>query len=380
MRSQSQHVNVLLVSPVGEIGGAEKVFLSLAKHLQDSQIKIYIACMRPGPLVQAANEIGIEAFEFKPHRYRQLKYVWQGIQWLSGLVRDLNIDIIHANHTSHLYAFFASQITGKPEVWHLHDFPYTWDWVYRLLVHLPPAHVIFTTKKVQSGFIQLQHRPQSVIPPICIDTASLCSWPEQPDIRKTYNLPSGPLLLTVGRLQEHKGHRYLLKAIPIVLKVFPNAIFAVVGKPGNLEQEAYQNELLGIAKTKKIEDHIKFLGHVQESELVALYKEASALVHPATSEGFGLVLLEAITLGTPVIAAAADGPSEIICDDHNGMLVPIGDHKILAKKIIDLLSSDELAKRLSQNAMKMANKYRPGNMVKANKKVYIEISKSIQND
>jgi glycosyltransferase involved in cell wall biosynthesis len=366
-------LRVLLVSPVGEIGGGEKVLLALIEKLPQFQVEPVLACMRPGPLAEAARQLGIKVYEFKNHRYREIPVVWEGIQWLAQVIRETKAQLVHANHASHIYGSLASRFTNVPEVWHLHDYPYHWDWVDQLSIRLPTDHVIFTTNKVKSGYPHLHTRPHSVIPPTCIDPTYLRAFVPQRDIRVRYNLSAGPLFLTVARLQEHKGHRYLLDAVSAVVKSYPNVTFAIVGKPSGNEQEQYMQTLLAQSKSLGIEEQVKFLGYVGESELVSLYHEASALIHPAITEGFGLVLLEAMLLGTPVIAAAADGPRELIADGQTGLLIPTGDSDSLANAIVRFLNTPDLARTLRDRGIAAAEQFSLDKMVEATVNVYTKI-------
>jgi glycosyltransferase involved in cell wall biosynthesis len=367
-------LKIFLVSPVGELGGAEKVFLSLIEHLPKFQVEPVLACMRPGPMAALARKKGIEAYEFKNHRYRQIQIVWEGIQWLSQLVKNSGVGLIHSNHAGHMHSGLASRFTKVPEVWHLHDYPYNFNWIDTLSKRIPPAHMIFTTNKVKSGYPELHSCPHSVIAPSCINAESLRAVAPQFGIRAKHNVPLGPLFLTVARLQEHKGHRYLIDAIPLVLNDHPNAIFVIAGKPSDKQQEDYMKALLAQAKSLGIQKQVIFLGYITEEDLVALYREASAIVHPALSEGFGLVLLEAMFLGTPVIAAAADGPRELITDGKTGLLVPTGDSDRLAQAIIRLLNMPDLAKTLSDHAMAAAEQFRVEKMVEATVNVYRSVA------
>lgn len=364
------NLSVLFVSPVGEVGGAEKVFLSLTQRLPQWQVEPIFACMRPGPLADLVRQQGLKVYEFKNHRYRQIPLIWEGTQWLAKVIKDTKAELVHSNHAAHAYSSLATRFTHIPEVWHLHDYPYKWDWVDRLLIRLPTDHVIFGTNKVMSGYPSLSVRSRSVIHPSCIDPDYLRAFVPQVGIRSKYNLPPGPLFLTVTRLQEHKGHPYLIDAIPTVLKSYPDAIFVVVGKPHDNEQEKYLQALLAQSKQLNVQENVKFLGYVGEEDLVSLYREASALVHPAITEGFGLVLIEAILLGTPVIVAAADGPTEFIKNNETGLLVPTRDSESLAKAIIRLLKEPDLAKTLSKKGLATAEQFSLEKMVEATVGVY----------
>jgi glycosyltransferase involved in cell wall biosynthesis len=355
---------------VGEIAGGEKVLLSLINHLPKWNVEPILACMRPGPLAEVARHQGIEVYEFQNHRYRDIHLVWKGIQWLARVIRDADIQLVHANHAAHIYSSLATRITKIPEVWHIHDYPYHWDWVDQLLIRLPTNHVIFTTNKVKSGYSLLHACQNSVIYPSCIDPFYLRTLTPQSDIRAKYNLPLGPLFLTVTRLQEHKGQRYLLNAIPAVLSSYPDAVFAIVGKPSGLEQERYMYSLSEQARQLGIQDQVKFLGYVSEKELVSLYSEALTLVHPAITESFGLVLLEAMALGVPVIAAAADGPNVLIKDGQTGLLVPTSDSESLAKAMIRILNEAGLVKVLGKAGIGVAENYQVEKMIERTVDIY----------
>lgn len=366
----SNLLRVMLVSPVGEIGGAEQVFLSLAKRLPEYGVEPFFACLRPGPLEDKVRQLGIPAFSFRDHRLRQLPTVLRGIKWLEELALNMQIDLLHANHAAHLYSGSAGKRTNIPELWHIHDYPYHLDLVERLSLRVPSRHVLFTTEKVKSGYKHLLNISNSVIAPTCIDTVKLLAYPAQEDIRTRYGLGSGPLFLTVARLQEHKGLHHLIAAIPQVIKRYPEARFAIVGKASGQEQLAYHERLTTQCSNLGVTPNVHFFGYVPDEDLVALYREASALVHPATSEGYGLTLLEAMALGLPVVAAAADGPKEIIVDEENGLLVPLADPSSLADSIICLLNNPGLAHALSLNGIDFASKMSLDAMVSKTVDIY----------
>jgi len=338
-------IRILLVSPIGEIGGGEQVLLRVAEGLRQRGHEAALACMRPGPLLEAARRLDIAAHAFEPHRYRQLLQVRRGRAWLTRLAREEGADLLHANHTAQIYASSAGRGAGIGVVWHLHDFAYKFDWVERWCQLLPFDHVIFTTEKVRSGYPRFARRPQSVIAPVTVDPQRLLGVRPDSSVRDRLGLESGPILLTVARLQEHKGHADLLNAVPMVLKQFPDAQFLIVGKASGSQQEQYLQGLRGQAENLGISRSVKFTGFVEETELVWLYREATALVHPARSEGFGLTLLEAMAFGLPVIAADADGPRGIIGDGPAGRLVRRGDCGALAGAIVELLADPAEARR-----------------------------------
>ena len=372
-------LHVLLVSPVGEVGGAEQVLLALAKRLPDYGVQPSLACLRPGPLMEKAAQLGLPVSAFQEHRIRELGKVIGGIRWLTKLVRKVQPDMIHSSHAAHLYSGPASRMTGVPELWHIHDYPYKPDLIDRLQWRISCQRVLFTTERVKSGYPQLSAGPHSVVAPTCVDPAVLQTTPIDPDIRRKHGLPEGPLFMTVARLQEHKGHRYLIDAIPEVLKSCPNAIFAIVGKANGREQESYRDSLRALCEKLGIAKSVRLLGYVADPDLYSLYRSATALVHPALSEGFGLTLLEAMAMGLPVIAAAADGPRELITQGQNGWLVPIADSESLSAAIIKLVSDAGTQEALSRGGREFAAVMSVDRMVKQTVDVYRQMSERRDN-
>lgn len=366
-------MRVLLVSPVGVLGGAEQVFLGLAKYLPRWGVEPMLACLRPGPLVEQARRQGLTTHVFRDHRFHQFGRVSQGVLWLTHLAREAKVDLLHSNYAAHLYGAPAGLLARVPELWHIHDYPYRRDALGHVIERLPSRYVLFTTRRVKSGFPALQRRPHTVIHPACVEADRLRAIPHVREIRERLQLPPGPLFLTVARLQEHKGHRYLIDAVPSVLRSHPEAVFAVAGKASGAQQERYRDELMAQCSRLGVAERVRFLGYVAEPDLVSLYREAAALVHPATSEGFGLILLEAMALGAPIIAASADGPSELILPDRTGLLVATRDSAALAQAVVRLLESPALAETLRRQGQKFASRFQVDTMVEQTVAVYREL-------
>src|SRR5262249_1424050 len=238
------------------------------------------------------------------------------------------------------------------------------DVLDRLVERIPTRYVIFATEKVKSGYPQLRRLPHSVVYPLCIEPKRLQAIASSKDIRQRYQLPQGPLLLNVARLQKHKGHRFLLEALPKIIAFHPNILCVIVGGASGQEQETYRYELMEQCKSLGISKHVKFLGYVNETDLVTLYREAAVLVHPSLSEGFGLTLLEAMALGTPVIAAETDGPKEIIQSGANGLLIPTGDSSALSCSVIRLLKDEQLCQSLRRDGLKFVQNFEVTQMVR----------------
>ena len=374
-QSANRLLKALLVSPVGEIGGGEQVLLSLLKHLPACGVEPALACLRPGPLVERARQQGARVYAFREHRMRDIHRVLQGVWWLRGLIAQEQVDVVHSNLTAHLYGSPAARLGHVPELWHIHDYPYATDAALRLQLRQAGDFTLFTTDWVQSGFESLHGRPHAVVAPVCAEPDALRAHPPCPGVRARYGLDAGPLFLTVARLQEHKGHRHLLEAIPQVLERQPDAQFALVGKASDAAQERYLGELRARCHALGIAGRVHFTGYVSDADLVALYREATALVHPSTSEGFGLTLLDAMALGTPVIAARADGPAALLRHEATGLLVPVADPPALAQAMLRLLADGTLAQRLRTQGQAEADRRTAAQMAAQTAQIYRQLAR-----
>lgn len=363
---------VMLVSPVGTIGGGEQVLLSLARHLPDYGYEPSFAIMRDGPLASEAGRHCREVVCFPPHRYREIGRVLAATNWLAERARKIGVEVLHANHAAHIYASRAAKKAGLKEVWHLHDYPYQRDLVMRVCSRLSTNHIIYTTPHVRSGFPDFNRRfPHSIVPPSAVESIETAPTPE---IRQRFGLAAASrIVLTVSRTQPHKGHVVLLDAAERMRSSHPEAVFVITGEPTDGPQRDYWSKIVDRIRVRSL-SNVRLVGFVKDAELTALYKEASVLAHPALSEGFGLVLLEAMRAGTPVVAADSAGASFIIENGSNGLLVPKSDAEAMARDISRVLDDESLASRLTKGGKATLPRFLPSAMGSSVAKIYNELT------
>lgn len=159
-------------------------------------------------------------------------------------------------------------------------------------------------------------------------------------------------ILFLGRLERRKGAIYLIKAYQQVKQEIPNSRLIIAG-PGTRLRKPYEKWI----KNQGLED-IVFVGYVSEADKPRYYKTADVYCSPATSrESFGIVLLEAMAVGTPVVASDIDGYNSVITDGEDGLLVPPRDTRSLAQTLISVLSDETLRQKLAARARLTAEKY-----------------------
>jgi glycosyltransferase involved in cell wall biosynthesis len=151
-----------------------------------------------------------------------------------------------------------------------------------------------------------------------------------------------PILLNIGRLAPQKGQRYLIEAMPEIVRAFPKAVLLIVGD-GWLKAE-----LESLAKTREVADHVKFLGRREDAR--ALIELSDQFVFPSLFEGLGVSLIEAAGIGATCVATRVGPIPEVIEHGSSGVLVPPQDPVALACAIIDLATNESKARALGAAA------------------------------
>jgi glycosyltransferase involved in cell wall biosynthesis len=153
-------------------------------------------------------------------------------------------------------------------------------------------------------------------------------------------VPEGaPVIGFVGRFAEEKGIEYIIEAIPIVLKQKPNAVFAFAGEMEKVFGERVYERLRG--RIDALSQHVQLLGVVSDAQLADFFRRSSVLLLPSvnSTESFGMVQVEAMFHGTPVIASDISGVRVPVSVTGMGELVPPRDPRALAEAILRVLAN-----------------------------------------
>jgi D-inositol-3-phosphate glycosyltransferase len=157
--------------------------------------------------------------------------------------------------------------------------------------------------------------------------------------------PERPALLYASRLVRWKGGEYLVQALPLLDP--PGTQLWVAG------EGEYEGELRALARRLGVEDRIRWLGRVEQSKLVALYRSCSMLVAASfVNETFGMALCEAMACGSPVVASDFGGFREVVVEGETGLLARPQDPGDLAAKINTLLADPSMARRMGEAGRK----------------------------
>lgn len=172
----------------------------------------------------------------------------------------------------------------------------------------------------------------------------------EPGFRERYAHPAEKIVFFVGRLVREKGAQVLLEAAPTILAACPNAKFIIAGE-GPLKQSlAEQAAALGIAPK------VYLTGYIDDATLLKLYQCAAVSVFPSLYEPFGIVALEAMAAGTPVVVSDTGGLGEIVRHAETGLKALPGNAFSLANQITYLLQHEERAREMAARAKEVVKR------------------------
>ena len=180
------------------------------------------------------------------------------------------------------------------------------------------------------------------------------AWGLDPEFEARFRAPLPPsrpaafpalarIILTVGRwdpAERYKGADTLISSLPRILQTVPDAVLVLVGEGED------RPRLEQLSRESGMTRHIRFLHGLTQEELFACYAHCDVFALPSRGEGFGLVFVEAMAHGKPVIGGAHGGTPDVIEDGVTGMLVPHGDAALLSSALESLLADPARAREM----------------------------------
>lgn len=315
-------------------GGQNQVLL-LAKGQQRRNHDPHICCPKGSPLASRAEAWGIPVWPFPGHRISPA-----AVLSLRRVMATLAPDIIHS-HTAHALTLTALAAWRKLSVPHVHarrvDFPLN-GFCSKLKYTYAADRIIAISHQIAAVLIKDGVQPDRItVIHSGVDPEAVRSQVGVSAVRSELGLQSDSILIaTVAELTDHKGHRYLIEAAKTVIQDQSLAHFLFIGA-GELAAE-----LQALVQQYGLPEHIHFLGF--RPNVPTLLHECSLFVLPSHLEGLGTSLLDAMSLGLPIVATNVGGIPEAVTDGVNGLLVPARNPAALAEAIVKLLQSPELRK------------------------------------
>jgi glycosyltransferase involved in cell wall biosynthesis len=345
-RSTGPPSTVLHIQKVSGIAGSENHLLTLLPHLATYGYD-------PIMLVLANSTDQVQSF-MEPMRARgvQTDCLYMSSDIDSCLVARLarymlqhRLDIVHT-HLFHadIYGTLAARLAGiRRLVSTKHGFnPWRRQWLYGWLDRLAAGwqtHIITISEAIGQWLVQVERLPAAKMRTIhyALDVEHFRG---DQRISPVLASLSRPLLGTVTRLLHQKGVHILLDAFATCLRHVPQASLVILGDGPERDALEAQVHAHGMAQ------HVHFLGYMATPEVSAIMRGVDIFAFPTFGEGFGLVLLEAMAWGKPVVASQVMAIPEIVLHEETGFLIPPGDATSLAQVLLRLMQDPPLCRRL----------------------------------
>jgi glycosyltransferase involved in cell wall biosynthesis len=264
-----------------------------------------------------------------------------GLLRLTVTVRRNHIKLIHANDRPRdaAAAVVVARLAGAKAVVHVHVGYGDWMSGIRKWALKRADALIAVSNFVKDTLVESGHDPSRIS--VVLNGIDPDDW--RPDrahparARRELGVPEhAPLLLTVCRLFPSKGPGDLIRAMPGITVAHPDARLVIVGKemtPG------YQQELSSISAELGVRDNVIFAGW--RDDVPDLMAAADVYAMPSYGEPFGLVYVEAMAMGVPVVALRHGGALELVEDGVTGLLVDPGDISMLTRHLLALLDAPD---------------------------------------
>jgi glycosyltransferase involved in cell wall biosynthesis len=338
-------VRVTIITPLSErLGGSENMLWHILRHAPSADLTPRLICFQDGPFIDELAALGVPASVIDAGRMREAQRGARAIGRLTRLLRRERPDIVVSWLPKvHLYAGPAALAAGLADraVWWQHNI--AGAWLDRAATALPAAAVGCSSHAVAVSQQRLRpRRPTFVVHP-GVEPAALAT----PSLTAAHlGIPAGrPIVAIVGRLQHGKGQHRLLEAASLLRGRGVDLHVLVVGGDAHGLSPKYAMHVRGLVGTLGLADRTTLTGQVPSAlPYIAL---SDVLVSASESEAFGLVLIEAMMSGTPVVAVDAGGPAEIIEHERSGLLLGDGRPSTIAAGLERLLVERHLRRRLA---------------------------------
>lgn len=339
-------MKILQVCSAREIGGGERYLADLSNSLAERGHDVFVALSPAAPLASELFAVRKENILFS--RMRNALDVWSAFE-LAGFIRKNRVEIVHA-HLARDYplAAFAVRLAGKPLVLTRH-----------VLFPLNSLHKFFLKNVggiiAPSNAIAESLKKQKLFPSNRIQTIRYGI-----DLKRFFNKKveksSGETFVvgTIGHLAPIKGHDVFIRAAQTILEKRQDIRFVIVGEDKSRTGENRLNLEAQIAESGW-QSKIELAGWTDDVR--PFLQKFDLFVSAARAEAFGLVMVEAMLFGLPVVATRSEGASEIIENGVSGILVPNEEAEILAERILELFDDENKREQLRNNGRRRAREH-----------------------
>lgn len=363
--------NILYLSSFGSLrGGGQQSLFYLVTNLNKTSFRPHVILPTEGGLAKKLRGHNIEVTVMEVPKVVNINILQSSIALykLLTLCTAYKIDIIHTDGPRNtFYAGLAAKIKRVPLVWHVRAS--NRDRYDRLLYYLS-SRLILVANSLRSRFDWVKKGQKFVTIYNGIDVSEFQSKKSITPIRREYGISDKSILIAViARVERLKGQKYLIEACRRLKAKLKDFHILLAGEIVDL---SYLRECKDRAKEFAIQDRIIFAG--QQNRVGQILNETDIFVLPSLFEAFPRSLIEAMGAGKPVVVTDVGGCSEAVEDHVSGFIVPAGNSKKLADRILMLGIDNELRLKVGEAARIRAEQmFSIQQNVKETQKLYWEI-------
>ncbi len=346
--------NILFITTYTGMGGGETSLLTLAQHLDPARFTPHLLVPRKGQLTEHWQRHAGEGWRVHITPYRGttvyfLPPIWKRFpisRRIADVIRENGIAAVHSDYHSLPFALSAAQQTRVPLVWTC------WGWwfhpkAWQRGFFTQPDHTFAASWAIKEGFLGdppfMPADRVEVLPP-GVDTERFRPGIDGSSVRADAGVsPDAPLVALIARFQDVKGHDVFQAMARLVANAIPAARFIVAGENvhGASADDVYKARILQAHSDDPVlREKLTYLGFRADAERVIA--AADVVVCSSHFESYGMVNLEAMASGKPVVSTRKGGPSETVIHGETGFLVDAGDANGLAANVITLLRDADL--------------------------------------
>ena len=339
----SGSLNILFINSIRMFGGGEVWMLTVLRELKKRGHRVSLVCRPKTELLRKALENGIDVKALRMQSDFDPIAIWRLFRFIS----DKRINVIFTNMDRELrVGGIAGRLTGVKAIIPRRgiDYPLKDKWRYRFAYNVLASGIIANSKATKRALLREAPWLQSERIRVIYNGIDLSGYSRSTkNVRDELCIPANvPIIGFVGQLDERKGIRYLLEAFSIVHRTIPETYLLMVGK-GQLESF--------IREEARKEGNVVIAGF--RDDVNEIMQTVDILALPSLWEGFGIVLIEAMAAGKPVVATDVSSMPEIVQHNKNGFLVPSEDSESLAGALLKLLDDKSLAFQMGRAGRKI---------------------------
>lgn len=363
------------------VGGMEKVVLEISKGLVKKGHEVTVLTTdlySNSSFFSEENLDDIKIVRFKnKYNFGGYGYCPEAMTWLKKNFQ--NYDVVHSHgYNRYLSEFAISYLFKKiPTVFSPHGFIHTKKHIFAKKIHdwligwkIRKANICtMLTKLDLNDYDRLGVDLEKIVElPNGVDTKKYNQLDVKriKSLKKKYELNKN-ILLYVGRIHKSKGLQYVIKAIKDL-----DCKLLIVGPDGG-----FKKELVKQIKDEKMKEKIVFSGKISDEDLIASYHASDVFVLFSEWEGFGLVVIEAMAAGKPVIASDRGSLPFLISEGKNGFIVPFQNVDLLKKKITFLFRNKDKGKSMGLFGKRFIRKYDWEEITRQTLIIYENITKKL---